>query len=333
MLKKQYGQHLLKNIPGKLFKDFSNFFNVDFLTANASNVNNANNVDVVFDLVIEIGPGRGALTKQIVKLMNRNKEQFAGKVNMYFQRLLLLEIDSDMVSFLQNSFELADWIELLEQDAVQFDYKKYIKNAVDDVFKDAGKGGVKDKQILLRVYFVGALPYNVSKPIILKTFSDSKELVQENVDKNWQIGYTYIVQAEVADLFAKGVPDASLLYNVAKFCGFSVRKVCNLAPKWFIPPPRVSSACMVGRYLTDENREVVDSNVSGLTCAQFTDILGIFYRYQRKTLRKILLINKKAGLDQQVFEKVMRFLSDQNIEKLRPREVEFEKWVLLSKLF
>jgi 16S rRNA (adenine1518-N6/adenine1519-N6)-dimethyltransferase len=84
------------------------------------------------DLVVEIGPGRGALT-----------EALAARAG----RLLALEIDAALVAQLQERFA----VEIRQADARQFDYAGLRARAL-------GPDG--------RVLVVGNLPYSVGKPIL-----------------------------------------------------------------------------------------------------------------------------------------------------------------------
>ncbi len=86
------------------------------------------------DLVVEIGPGRGALT-----------ETLAARAG----RLLTLEIDRELAAALQARFASASHVEVRQADARQFDYR---------TLRAPDPGG--------RVLVVGNLPYSVSKPIL-----------------------------------------------------------------------------------------------------------------------------------------------------------------------
>ncbi len=86
------------------------------------------------DLVVEIGPGRGALT-----------EMLAARAG----RLLTLEIDAELAATLQARFAGSAHVEVRQADARHFDYRTL--RALDP----AG-----------RVLVVGNLPYSVGKPIL-----------------------------------------------------------------------------------------------------------------------------------------------------------------------
>ena len=79
-------------------------------------------------LIIEIGPGLGALTKPLLKKINH---------------LHVVEIDRDIVSWMQNEYSIAT-LTIHNIDALKFDFTTFGEN--------------------LRV--VGNLPYNISTPIL-----------------------------------------------------------------------------------------------------------------------------------------------------------------------
>jgi 16S rRNA (adenine1518-N6/adenine1519-N6)-dimethyltransferase len=93
-------------------------------------------VPTASDVILEIGPGRGALTQ---KLLER-----AGK-------LFALEFDRDLVPLLRERFAKSENFVLIEDDALSFDFRKL------------DTGGEK-----LRL--VANLPYNISTAILQRLF-------------------------------------------------------------------------------------------------------------------------------------------------------------------
>ena len=88
----------------------------------------ANNKD---EIVIEIGPGLGALTHQLIK---------------NFTKFHAVELDKNLASKLNHTFNN---IELYQQDVLDFDFTKFSSE--------------KQKKI----HIVGNLPYNISSPLLL----------------------------------------------------------------------------------------------------------------------------------------------------------------------
>lgn len=92
------------------------------------------------DLIIEIGPGLGTITKELLER--------AGKV-------ICIELDERMVSILKDRFSLYDNFELINQDVLKVDLQTLIK-----------KEKFKSNKI------VANLPYYITTPIIMKLLED-----------------------------------------------------------------------------------------------------------------------------------------------------------------
>ncbi len=90
------------------------------------------------ELMLEIGPGLGAITQKIGKLIDA---------------LTVIEIDRDLASRLKHHSSLKGKITIFQQDALKFDFS----------------GFSKKKNQLLRIF--GNLPYNISTPLIFYLFS------------------------------------------------------------------------------------------------------------------------------------------------------------------
>ncbi|VFP80072.1 16S rRNA (adenine(1518)-N(6)/adenine(1519)-N(6))-dimethyltransferase RsmA [Candidatus Erwinia haradaeae] len=107
-----------------------------------------------WQVMLEIGPGLGALTEKIEPLVNR---------------LTVIEIDRDLTLHLKNNSRLKQKINIFNQDALIFDFSDFSK---------------KQGQ-LLRIF--GNLPYNISTPLIFYIFShinaihDMHFMLQEEV--------------------------------------------------------------------------------------------------------------------------------------------------------
>ena len=98
-----------------------------------------------YDKVIEVGPGKGALTKYLLDIKNK---------------LTIVEIDKESIQFLQNEFK-EDKIEIIEEDFLKFDIPSHYPSI---------------KNILI----IGNFPYNISSQILFKTF-ENKDRIDELV--------------------------------------------------------------------------------------------------------------------------------------------------------
>ena len=117
--------------------------------------------------VIEIGPGKGALTKEILK---KNPKS-----------LILIEKDSSLVEELEKRFSKEKCLKIFNADILKFDIEKFIKS----------------KSVIM-----GNLPYNISSQILVKIlrlnwppkFDDlilmfQKELGEKIISKYMSSGY------------------------------------------------------------------------------------------------------------------------------------------------
>ena len=154
------------------------------------------------DLVIEIGPGLGTLTASLLEK--------AGKV-------IAIELDQKMLKILNDRFHLYDNFMLLNNDILQVDLKKLIKENISGFSK---------------VKVVANLPYYITTPIIMK-------LLEEKLDIE---SITVMVQKEVADRITAIPGDklsGAITYSVDYYA--EAKKVIFVDKQCFIPSPEVDS--------------------------------------------------------------------------------------------
>lgn len=156
------------------------------------------------DLVIEIGPGLGTLTKELLEK--------AGKV-------VAIELDKKMLSILKDRFLLYDNFNLINEDVLKVDLNKLIK-------EEKEKNGFKSAKI------VANLPYYITTPIIMK-------LLEEKLDLE---SITVMIQKEVADrlVATPGSKDTgAITYSVYYYS--DAESVLEVPNDSFIPEPEVTS--------------------------------------------------------------------------------------------
>lgn len=156
------------------------------------------------DLVIEIGPGLGTLTKCLLEK--------AGKV-------ICIELDSKMTNILKDRFSLYENFELLNEDVLKVD----LKNLIEKEKKDTNIKNVK---------IVANLPYYITTPIIMKLLEE--ELPLESI--------TVMIQKEVADrlIAIPGEKKAgAITYRVYFYT--QAQEVLEVSKDSFIPEPEVTS--------------------------------------------------------------------------------------------
>lgn len=156
------------------------------------------------DLVIEIGPGLGTLTKYLLEK--------AGKV-------ICIELDSKMINILEDRFLLYDNFELLNEDVLKVDLRNLIE-------KEKANANIK------RVKIVANLPYYITTPIIMKLLEE--ELPLESI--------TVMIQKEVADRLI-AIPGeketGAITYSVYYYA--QSQGILEVPNHSFIPEPEVTS--------------------------------------------------------------------------------------------
>ena len=154
--------------------------------------------------VVEIGPGRGAITRELA-------ERAA--------RVLAVELDRGLAASLREKFS-PDRVTVLEQDILSFDFAA----AFAEFCPDASGAG--------RLRVVGNLPYYITSPILLRLAASHAMLDQALL----------MVQREVADriLAQPGSRDFGLLSVTVQMYG-AVERLFTLPPRAFSPPPEVHS--------------------------------------------------------------------------------------------
>ncbi len=156
------------------------------------------------DLVIEIGPGLGTLTKELLEK--------AGKV-------VAIELDKKMLSILKDRFSLYHNFSLINKDVLKVDLNKLIKEE-------------KEKNGFKRAKIVANLPYYITTPIIMK-------LLEEKLDLE---SITVMIQKEVADRLVAipGEKDTgAITYSVYYYS--EAESVLEVPNNSFIPEPEVTS--------------------------------------------------------------------------------------------
>jgi len=155
------------------------------------------------DLVIEIGPGLGTLTKPLL--------ENAGKV-------ISIELDDRMLEILEDRFKLYNNFEIINQDVLKVDLKK--------VIKENKKGKIKYVKV------VANLPYYITTPIVMK-------LLEEKLDIE---SITVMVQKEVADRLT-ALPGEKLSGAITYAINYytNPNRVLEVDKTSFIPAPEVNS--------------------------------------------------------------------------------------------
>lgn len=156
------------------------------------------------DLIIEIGPGLGTLTKELLER--------AGKV-------ICIELDNKMIQILQDRFSFYDNFELINNDVLKVELQELIK-------KEKETGKIKSAKV------VANLPYYITTPIIMKLLENKLELKS----------ITVMIQKEVADRLI-AIPGkkntGAITYSVYYYA--DSEDILEVPNNSFIPEPEVTS--------------------------------------------------------------------------------------------
>lgn len=202
--------------------------------------------DIAHALVVEIGPGKGALT-----------ELLAGHAG----RLIAIELDRMLATELRYKYSRDPSVEIIEGDVTRIDFRTVLNRTI---------GPLNDLRPLKpqRARVVGNLPYYITSDILLRLFEfhDQFETI------------VIMVQREVADRIAAapGSRDYGLLSATAQLYT-RVEKLFTLPPGAFSPPPKVHSSVL--RLTVAPRFQELQVDAPG-----FIGFLRLAFGMKRKTL-------------------------------------------------
>jgi len=231
------------------------------------------------DFVLEIGPGKGALTS---KLLDSN-----------IKGLHAVELDKDLIEDLENKFSNKENFSLQQGDILS------IRLEDDNKFTK----------------IIANIPYNITGPIL--------DLFIGRLGKSPKYTFKKIIfmmQKEVVDrIIAKeGNSNNGALSTRIKLLS-NVKKICDIEPSSFYPPPKVYSSLITFNPLPIELR------LDFRTEKCIDNLLKITFNGRRKKLRNTL---------SSVFSKEnISYLEDNtsiNFNK-RPQDISIEQWIKIAK--
>jgi 16S rRNA (adenine1518-N6/adenine1519-N6)-dimethyltransferase len=157
------------------------------------------------DALVEIGPGRGALTEKLIAYMDAGRGR----------SLDVVEIDRDLAGELRARWGADPRFQLHEGDALEYDFKALA----------TARGA--------RLRVIGNLPYNISTPLLFHLAAAHEHIDDLHV----------MLQKEVIDRIAAapGSDDYGRL-TVMLAPWFEATHLFDVGPGAFTPPPRVWSA-------------------------------------------------------------------------------------------
>ena len=249
------------------------------------------------DLMVEIGPGLGAMTQPLLTRL---------------KHLHVVELDRDIVSWMQSHYP-AEKISIHNIDALKFDFGSLLEPAEKPEMTakkgDAGKNASAAGSQRIRV--VGNLPYNISTPILFHLL--------DNVDVITDMHF--MLQKEVVErmVAAPSTPAYGRLSVMLQY-RLQMEYLLTVPPEAFDPPPKVESAFVRAVPHAKLPFPAVDEIL-------FASVVQAAFGQRRKTLRNTLkgLLDDAGfaalGLDSQLraenlpvqaFVDIANYLSRQN---------------------
>ncbi|MDR8524962.1 16S rRNA (adenine(1518)-N(6)/adenine(1519)-N(6))-dimethyltransferase RsmA [Shewanella fidelis] len=201
-------------------------------------------------VMVEIGPGLAALTEPVATSIDK---------------LIVVELDKDLVERLQEHPVLKDKLEIHQGDALKFDFNQLVQ---------------QDKQ--MKVF--GNLPYNISTPLMFHLFEFAEHI------KNMH----FMLQKEVV-LRLSAAPGTKAYGRLTVMAQYhcQVMPVLEVPPGCFTPPPKVDSA--VVRLVPYKEKPWPCKDVELLR-----NLTTTAFNMRRKTLRN----NLKQMLTDEDFEQL-----------------------------
>src|SRR6266853_174551 len=207
--------------------------------------------DVSDATVLEIGPGRGAITDLLARTS---------------RRLIAVELDRVLSAQLRMKFSMQPNVEIIEGDILTIE--------LDTVF------GAKPGSLRTGLNFapeparvIGNLPYYITSDILLRLLEYHRYFST----------IVIMVQKEVADRLAAspGNRDYGLVSATAQIYG-RVEQLFTLPPEAFSPPPKVHSS--VVRLTIAPRQQELGLHTDGTSNHAFIDFLKLSFGQKRKTL-------------------------------------------------
>lgn len=221
--------------------------------------------DISESTVLEIGPGRGALTSLLARRA---------------RRLIAIEIDRVLAAQLRMNFSQEPNVEIIEGDVLAIDM-----HTLFGPKPGSTRPGMNHQPVPVRV--VGNLPYFITSDILLRLF-EFRQYFETIV---------LMVQREVAERLAAapGRSEYGLLSATAQLYA-RVEELFTLPPDAFSPPPKVEST--VVRLRVAPKLESL-----GVPESEFINFLKLSFGQKRKTLWNNLKAQYETKVLRAGFEK------------------------------
>jgi len=199
---------------------------------------------------IEIGGGKGALTKRLLPLC---------------RKLIVYEIDSNWAAHLRQM--IPSWLELKD---VQTEYEVRELDALKIEWSRDALGLEKDEKLVV----AGNLPYYITSPLLLR-------LAYSYLDISHAL---FLIQREVAERISASPKDSEYSrLSVSLGAFFKARTLFDVPPDAFKPRPKVMSSVL---KLEPHAKPLVDRGIVEL----FERTVKVSFQMRRKKLKNNLIM-------------------------------------------
>ncbi len=190
------------------------------------------------DAIVEVGPGRGVLTKYLVDSA---------------RKVVAVEIDSQLVNQLRQSFGESNNFHLINEDILKLDFAQILE---------------RDFQWKM----IGNLPYHITSQIFFKLF-ENREIFHSAI---------FMIQKEVADRVT-AAPNSKDYGILSVFTQFYTepKKLFQVSRNVFVPKPEVTSAVVSLRMRKNLPLSQEEIKI-------FTELVKKGFAQRRKILRNSL---------------------------------------------
>ncbi|WP_288250375.1 16S rRNA (adenine(1518)-N(6)/adenine(1519)-N(6))-dimethyltransferase RsmA, partial [uncultured Prochlorococcus sp.] len=231
------------------------------------------------DFILEIGPGKGALTSKLLD----------SEIN----KLHAIELDKDLINLLNDKFNNNDKFSLQQGDILTVN--------LDSINKKITK-------------VIANIPYNITGPI-LDIFIGRLGITRNyNYEK-----IIFLMQKDIVDriMSKERSPNAGAL-SIRMQLLSKIKKICDVPPSSFSPPPKVFSSLVVFEPIKNDLR-------LDISLEKYIDkLLRISFNSRRKMLRNTL----NSILSNEEINELSA--SSKICFNLRPQDISIDQWIKLA---
>jgi len=203
------------------------------------------------DTALEIGPGKGVLTFELAKRV---------------QRLVAIELDRKLAENLKKKFSGQDTVTILQADFLKTDLSNVIPRG-----PWRGIHGSPTEALGDDVKILGNLPYSITSPIFEKLMAWT----------GWETG-VFLIQREVAERIAARPGSRTYgILTLAVQLFADVETILQVPPGAFVPPPKVFSTVI--RLRRKKRASLAPEQTAG-----FFDLIHGAFSHRRKTIANSL---------------------------------------------